>query len=71
MKTGNWLILGRTNYFLDQIEDDLKLLGYYYHRAGKSSIGKRLMNAITAWRELQQGGFIDYEQLKDLVLIST
>tara|TARA_B100000963_G_scaffold114552_1_gene99787 strand:+ start:2826 stop:4349 length:1524 start_codon:yes stop_codon:yes gene_type:complete len=66
LKEGNWLILGRTNYFLDQVEDELKLLGYYYHRAGKSSIGKRLMNAINGWRMLQQGSFIDHDTLKDL-----
>ena len=66
LKTGNWLILGRTNYFLDQIEDDLRILGYFYHRADKSSIGKRLVNAITAWRDLQKGGYIDFNQLKDL-----
>ena len=66
LKSGNWLILGRTNYFLDQVEDDLKLLGYYYHRAGKSSIGKRLINAINGWRMLQQGSFIDHDTLKDV-----
>ena len=66
LKTGNWLILGRTNYFLDQVEDDLRILGYFYHRADKSSIGKRLVNAITAWRDIQKGGYIDFNQLKDL-----
>ena len=41
-------------------------LDIFYHRADKSSIGKRLVNAITAWRDIQKGGYIDFNQLKDL-----
>ena len=51
MKEGQWLILARDRYRLDKLEEDLKIYGYYYKRADKTSINKRIHEAILAWEE--------------------
>ena len=43
---GQWLILTRTNYLLDQIEHDLRQYGHYYSRGNQPSIAQKLYTAV-------------------------
>jgi len=64
MKEGQWLILARDRYRLDKLEEDLKIYGYYYKRGDKTSINKRIHEAILAWEDLRKGKEIGVKEIK-------
>ena len=37
MSSGEWLVLARTKYMLDNLEEDLYLKGYYYQNKFKKT----------------------------------
>ena len=60
------MILGRTNYILDQIEDYLKSEGYYYKRNEQRSVSDRLFKAVRAWEQLQRKNLITLDDVKNI-----
>ena len=66
LSNGDWMILGRTNYILDQIEDYLKSEGYYYKRNEQRSVSDRLFKAVRAWEELQRKNLITLDDVKNI-----
>ena len=64
MKEGQWLILARDRYRLDKLEDDLKTYGYYYKRGDKTSINKKIHEAIVGWEDLRKGKEITIKGVK-------
>ena len=64
MKEGNWLILARDRYRLDKLEEDLKIYGYYFERGDRTSINKRVQEAILAWEDIRKGKAIDLKRVK-------
>jgi superfamily I DNA/RNA helicase len=66
LSKGDWMILGRTNYILDQIEDYLKSEGYYYKRNEQRSVSDRLFKAVRAWEELQRKNLITLDDVKNI-----
>ena len=63
---GTWLILGRTNYLLDQIAEDLKTRGLFFERYNRSSVSEKMLNAIIGWKRIQEGGCIPFRMVKDM-----
>ena len=63
---GSWLLLGRTNYLLDEIERDLRMQGLIYKRNNRLPISKKLLNAVDAWRRLSVGEKIELPAVKDM-----
>jgi DNA helicase-2/ATP-dependent DNA helicase PcrA len=63
---GNWLLLGRTNYLLDEIERDLRLQGLIYKRNNKVPVSKKLLNAVDCWKKLHEGELIDLSDIKSI-----
>ena len=63
---GSWLLLGRTNYLLDEIERDLRMHGLIYKRNNRLPISKKLLNAVDAWRRLSVGEKIELSAVKDM-----
>ena len=51
----SWLVLARTNYLLDEIERDIRLQGKLYKRNNKLPISQKLLNAVDAWKNLNEG----------------
>ena len=66
LSDGTWLILGRTNYLLDQIAEDLKTRGWFFERYNRSSVPEKMLNAIIGWKQIQQGGVIPFRLVKDI-----
>ena len=64
MKEGNWLILARDRYRLDKLEEDLKIYGYYFERGDRTSINKRVQEAVLAWEDIRKGKAIDLKRVK-------
>jgi len=64
MKQGEWLILARDGYRLDKLEDELKIYGYFYERGDRTSINKRVHDAILAWEDIRRGKELDIRRVK-------
>ena len=54
MDTGEWLIMARDNYTLEQITEDLRQRGLYFSRFGTPSVSEKKLKAINAWTDLTQ-----------------
>ena len=62
---GEWLILARTNYMLDDVMDRLKREGMFYTFKNRSSVSDRLIRAVEGWNRLKEGA-IDLQTVKDI-----
>ena len=53
LRTGEWLILGRTNYITNKVANKIKDNGYLYWREGSGwSISPNVLNGIEVWLKL-------------------
>jgi superfamily I DNA/RNA helicase len=60
----DWLILARTNYILDKVEEELKTRGIFYQRHNSKSVSDRLLLAINSWTKLTRNRSITLEGVK-------
>ena len=63
MKKGNWLVLARTRFMLNDIEDKLYSQGLYYENKFKTNKEQDLYKAITDWENVRKGVDINYDQV--------
>ena len=63
MKQGNWLVLARTRFMLNDLEDHLYSQGLYYENKFKTNKEQDLYKAIIDWEDVRKGVYINYEQL--------
>ena len=68
---GQWMILARTNYLLDQIEYDLKQYGHFYSRGNQPSISNKLSNAVSSWNKLRRKQEITIDDVKSIYYYMT
>ena len=54
MDEGEWLVMTRDNYVLEQISEDLRQRGLYFSRFGTPSVSEKKLRAINAWTDLAQ-----------------
>jgi DNA helicase-2/ATP-dependent DNA helicase PcrA len=55
MKQGEWLILARNNYLLNQVESQCRLEGFFYKRNNRKGVTDSLLEAILNWERLRKG----------------
>ena len=64
---GEWLVLARDNYTLDQIADEMKTKGFYFSVHGQPSVSKKRLTAILAWTNLaKHKKAISYDEAKTM-----
>ena len=63
MKQGSWLVLARTRFMLNDLEDHLYSQGLYYENKFKTNKEQDLYKAITDWEDVRKGVDINYEQV--------
>ena len=68
MSSGEWLVLARTKYMLDQLEPHLYLNGYYYQNKFRKTREHKLHAAAVDWEHLRQGQLLKYDQLENISL---
>ena len=62
---GNWLLLGRTKKIRNEmIENYLQSLGLWYGRGDHRPVSKTVLNAIYAWKRLQNNETIGYADVQ-------
>ena len=64
MKQGNWLVLARTRFMLNELEEQLYAQGLYYENKYKTNKEQDLYKAVTAWENVRKGVHINYDQLE-------
>ena len=63
MREGNWLVLARTKFMLNKLEDELYSQGLYYENKFKTNPEQDLYIAISDWENLRKGVDMSYEQV--------
>ena len=66
MSSGEWLVLARTKYMLDQLEPHLYLNGYHYQNKFRKTREHKLHAAAVDWEHLRQGQLLKYDQLQNI-----
>ena len=54
MGDGEWLIMTRDNYTLEQISEDLRQRGLFFSKFGHASVSEKKLKAINGWTNLAQ-----------------
>lgn len=52
MDKGQWLVMTRDNYTLEQLAEEMRLRGFYYSMYGIPSVSAKKLKAINAWTDL-------------------
>ena len=63
MSSGEWLVLARTKYMLNELENHIYQNGWYYKNKYKKTKEKELYSAVVDWEHLRQGQLLTQEQL--------
>ena len=66
LRNGEWLVLARTNYLLDELERQVKMEGLIYKRNNRLPISQKLLEAVQSWRSLEQGQEIELNSVKNI-----
>lgn len=66
MREGQWLILARTNYQLEAVQDRLEDGGYYFEGSRHKNL-RKYINAAYIWESIRKGITPGFEELKAVV----
>ena len=66
MSEGEWLILARTRYMLNELEEVLYRKGLYYKNKFKKSYEQNLYDAIMNWEQWKKGSVMNPDQMKQI-----
>lgn len=66
LRKNEWLILCRTNYYLNEIAADLKSKGYLFEKNNKLSIKDDVLVAYNCWKNLQLGHEVSLSDVKTM-----
>lgn len=64
---GNWLVLARSHYQLDDLAYHLKVKGHSLVHRGRSSLDTSEAQAVRAWLRAQEAEYISYGDLKRII----
>jgi len=63
MEHDDWLVLARTNYLLNSIEQHCRSEGWFYQTKNKPSVSERKIMAVQSWESFRKGEPIPVAQL--------
>lgn len=66
LRKGQWLILGRTNYYINNVAEELKNKGFLFEKNNYLSINSDTAVAYRSWKALQRGEEIPYGHVKTM-----
>jgi DNA helicase-2/ATP-dependent DNA helicase PcrA len=66
MRKGQWLVLARTKFMLNDLEEVLYRKGLFYKNKFKRSYEQDLYDSITNWEKLRQGGSLEYDKIEKI-----
>ena len=68
MEHGQWLVLARTNYLLNGIEEHCRSEGWFYKSKNRTSVSEKKVKAVKDWETLRKGGVIPIIDLTKVLL---
>ena len=71
MTKGNWLVLARTRFMLEDLEKQLHSQGLYFENKFKTNKEQDLYIAINDWENLRKGVDINHEQISRIASYMT
>jgi len=66
MTQGEWMILTRTRYMLQELEEILKQKGLYFENRFKKSYERDVQEAAIQWEHLRKGQLLHYKQIEKI-----
>jgi ATP-dependent exoDNAse (exonuclease V) beta subunit len=66
MSSGKWLVLTRTRYMLEDIEDEMRERGWYFENRFKKMPEKDAAEAALEWESARKGQPLNYKQIERL-----
>ena len=66
MSQGEWLVLARTRYMLNELEDTLYQKGLFYKNKFKRSYEQDLYDAIINWEQWRKGTLMNPDQITQM-----
>ena len=67
MEEGDWLVLARTNYLLQDVEDYCRSEGWFFKNKHRSSISEKKVRAVRSWESLRAGGLIAMTEVTNVL----
>jgi superfamily I DNA/RNA helicase len=64
--TGEWLILTRTNKMLERLREHLYRMNYRFESKAQELLPSKMLNAYKVWKRLNEGAYVNKEDVKDL-----
>jgi len=55
MREGDWLVLSRTNYLLEGIEEHCRSEGWFFKNKNRASISEKKVKGVRDWEQLRSG----------------
>lgn len=66
LEEGEWLILARTNYYINEVAKDLMQRGLFFEKNNSLSISEATLSAYRSWTSLQKGKELTHDQVKKM-----
>ena len=63
---GEWLILTRTNKMLERLREHLYRMNYRFESRAQEHLPNKMLNAYRVWKRLNDGAYVNKEDVKDL-----
>lgn len=67
MEQGDWLVLARTNYLLEGIEDHCRSEGWFFQNKQRPSISEKKVRGVHSWEKLRRGEDIPISELVNVL----
>ena len=67
MEKGDWLVLARTNYLLEDVDDYCRNEGWFFEVKGRPSIPESKIRAVLYWEKLRKGESISLNECANIL----
>ena len=67
MEKGDWLVLARTNYLLEEVDEYCRNEGWFFEIKGRTSISERKVRAVIYWERLRQGKAVSLNECANIL----
>jgi len=67
MEEGEWLVLARTNYLLEEIDEYCRNEGWFFEIKGRTSISEVKVRAVIHWERLRRGRTVSLNECANIL----
>jgi len=67
MEKGDWLVLARTNYLLEDVDEYCRNEGWFFEVKGRPSISEAKVRAVIYWERLRKGETVSLNEFANIL----